>query len=388
MSAVDGLIVGPRSVVLPKVAWTGLIKRYRDLVAPCTEAPEAFHLGCFLPALGCLIGRRAWVCSPHKTFPNFYSLLVGPTAHARKSTAYQFSTRFVEDASYILGAKTKRLNGLASVEGLAAAMRDAASAEPFRILCVEDEFKSLVTKSAQRAVSNIIPKVTELYNCPATLEVNTKSDPIRVQEPFLCMMAATTRAWFEDSLSANDVSGGFLNRWLLFQGETEKLLPFPPPLDERAWDDFVLAVCLAVWNAGGLYTFSPEAEAVYDPFYRGARSRYRSEATSRIDLHAKMLGLVYAVLACHRQIEADDIESAIAVAEFCAQVAEPLAARLDISPQKRLEDRFLDLLKAGPVGSREAYRTLHVSAGELGRAIHSLREMGQIRLENGLYHHV
>jgi hypothetical protein len=384
MSAVDSLVAGPQ-VGLPEIAWTGQIKRYRDLIAPCTEAPEAFHLGCFIAAVGCLIGRRAWVCTPHATYPNSYSLLVGTTAYTRKTTAYQFALGLLEDASYVLGAKTKRLNGLASVEGLAAAMRDSKANEPFRVLCVEDEFKSLITKSGQRAVGNIIPKVTELYNCPASFEVNTKNDPIKVQSPFLCMLAATTTAWFEDSLSANDVSGGFLNRWLLFEGEPGALLPFPPPLDTRGWDDLVLDVCAAVHQAAGHYDFSPEAKEVYRSFYRAARRDYRSEATARIDLHAKKLGLLYAVLAGHPQIEADDIESAIAVAEYCAQVVEPLAARLDITPQKRLEDRFLDLLAAGPVGSRDAYRRLRVSARDLYNAIRSLEGMDQIRREGDKY---
>jgi hypothetical protein len=385
MSPADSLVAEPQLARLPEIAWTGLVKRYRDLVAPCTEAPEAFHLGCLIAAVGCLIGRRAWVVTPHATYPNFYSLLVGSTANTRKSTAYQFALGLREDASYVLGAKTKRMNGLASVEGLAAAMRDPKANEPFRVVCVEDEFKSLITKSGQRAVGNIIPKVTELYNCPPSFEVNTKNDPIKVQSPFLCMLAATTRAWFEDSLSANDVSGGFLNRWLLFEGEPGALLPFPPPLDTRGWDDLVLDVCAAVHQAAGHYDFSPEAKEVYRSFYRAARRNYCSEATARIDLHAKKLGLLYAVLAGHSQIRADDIQSAIAVAEYCAQVVEPLAARLDVSPQKRLEDRLLDLLKGGRIGRREAYRTLHVAARDLYAASRSLQEMGQIKFEGDKY---
>jgi len=388
MSAADALAVEPKVALLPQVAWSGLVQRYRDLVAPSTEAPPAFHLGCFIAAVGCLIGRKAWVCTPHPTFPNFYSLLVGTTAHTRKTTAYQFALGLLEDASYVLGAKTKRLNGLASAEGLAAAMRDSQSNEPFRVVCVEDEFKSLITKGGQRAVANIIPKVTELYNCPSSFEVNTRNNAIKIPSPFLCMLAATTRAWFEDSLSANDVSGGFLNRWLLFEGAPGALLPFPPPLDTWGWDDFVLDVCGRVNQAAGCYDFSLHARKAYESFYHAARKDYCSEATARIDLHAKKLGLLYAILAGHRQIEAADIQSAIAVAEYCAQVVEPLAARLDISPQKRTEDRLLDLLKKEPTGSRDAYRALHVSARDLYNAIRSLESMGQIKLEGDKYRRV
>jgi hypothetical protein len=68
---VEDAPAGPR---LPDIVWQGLVGRYRDIVGPCTEAPDVFHLGSLIAALGCLIGRRAWICTPHATYPNFYSL--------------------------------------------------------------------------------------------------------------------------------------------------------------------------------------------------------------------------------------------------------------------------------------------------------------------------
>jgi hypothetical protein len=370
---------------LGDVAWRGLAGRYRDVVSPCTEAPDAFHLGSFLAAVGCLIGRKAWICTPHKTYPNFYCLLVGKTGHTRKTTAYQFALNLLSEASDLLGTKTKRLNGLASVEGLAAAMYNDAADEPIHVLCVEDEFKSLVTKSGQRAVRNIIPKVTELFNCPSTFEVNTRKDPILVKSPFLCMLAASTQAWFEESLSGSDVSGGFLNRWLLFEGGSEKLLPFPPAIDEDAWADLVLDIYGATQSPAGLYEFSEGAKRLYRHFYRAARRDHVSEATARLDLHAKKLGLVYAVLAAHSRIEDEDIASGIAVAEYCAAVAGPLAARLDLSPQKRLEERLLAYLENGAATPRDTYRHLHVSATDCERAAKALETVGQLLFDGVRY---
>jgi hypothetical protein len=367
---------------LPVIAWRGLAGCYRDLVAPCTEAPEAFHYGSLITAVGCLIGRRAWIMTPHKTYPNFYVLLIGKTGHTRKSTAYQYGLNLLEDAAGALAEKTKRLHGLASAEGLAAAMQGK---EPFRVLCVEDEFKSLITKGRQKAVENLIPKITELFNCPPRFEVNTKKDPILIENPFLSIIAASTQAWFEESLSSADVSGGFLNRWLVFSGAPGPALSFPPQIDHRGWDDFVLDVCEAIENASGNFAFSKDAMAAYDQFYVRIHKEYTSEATARTDLHAKKLGLIYAILARHKEIEREDIESGMAVAEYCAQVVEPLAARLDLSPQKRLEERVLDALREGPLGARDLYRQLHISAGNLRQVLEPLRSIGKIDLQGELY---
>ena len=78
------------SLTPPPSIWNGLAQQYLELVAPATEAPESFHLGSFITAIGCLIGRDAWFCNPHEVFPNFYTLLLGPTGQGRKTTSYRF----------------------------------------------------------------------------------------------------------------------------------------------------------------------------------------------------------------------------------------------------------------------------------------------------------
>ena len=144
------------SIQLPGTAWTGLFDAYGQLVRPCTEAPEAFHLGSFITVAGCLVGRTAWVCNPHPIYPNFYTLLVGKTGLARKTTAYRFGVDLLRDGAALLNVDAKLLHGLASIEGLAAAMSHPDPATSNRILCVQDEFKSLAMKNKQKAVSNLI----------------------------------------------------------------------------------------------------------------------------------------------------------------------------------------------------------------------------------------
>jgi hypothetical protein len=383
-------VAAPAFTKLNEVAWRGLMGRYRDVVSPCTEAPDVFHLGSFVAAVGCLVGRKAWVRSPHHVYPNFYSLLVGKTANARKTTAYQFAIDLFDGVQELLyDDHAKRLNGLASPEGLALAMIHRESTEPYRILGIEDEFRSLITKGGQRAVANLIPKITELFNSPRVFEVNTKNNPIRVRNPFLCMLAASTRAWFEQSMTQRDVSGGFLNRWLLFEGQAEKELPTPPPVVQGPWEDLVLDVADAIHSASGFFQFSPDADRYYKDFYHITRTDFDSEATSRTDLHARKLGLLYAILANRKDnlIHLDDIESGAEVAKYCARVVEPIAACLEVSQQRGLEERLISLIRARPgVGKRDLYRALHISAFELNRIITSLVSEKIVREENGGYY--
>jgi hypothetical protein len=316
--------------------------------------------------------------------------LVGQTANARKTTAYQFALDLFEEVQELLyDDHAKRLNGPASAEGLALAMTRRDSPAPYRILCVEDEFRSLVTKGNQQAVGNLIPKLTELFNCPRTFEVNTKNNPLLVRNPFLCMLAASTRAWFEQSLTQRDVSGGFLNRWLLFEGGAEKFLPTPPPIETRRWEDVVLDVADAIHSCSGFYQFTPSADKLYSDFYVFARKEFDSEATSRTDLHARKLGSLYAILANRKDnlIHFDDIESGSEVAKYCALVTEPIAACLGVSHQRGLEDRLQSFMGTGSgFEKRDLYRALHVSVFEFNRIFDPLLRQGMIREEKGKYY--
>src|SRR5262245_7804185 len=70
----------------PEAAWTGLFSRWRDIAAPCTEAPLESLWAAFLLAAGMVLGRNVWRCSPRAVFANFYLLLIGQTGDSRKST--------------------------------------------------------------------------------------------------------------------------------------------------------------------------------------------------------------------------------------------------------------------------------------------------------------
>jgi hypothetical protein len=341
-----------------------------------------------------LIGRTAYIHAPHAIYPNFYCLLIGKTANARKTTAYQFALNLCDDVGRLEPPlKIKRLNGLASIEGLAEAMQNNPSptgaAVPNRILCIEDEFRSLVTKAGQHSVANLIPRLTELFNCPTTFEVNTRTSPIVINGPFLALLAASTKAWFEESMTKRDVSGGFFNRWLVFEGDATRLLATPPPVDGKAWADVVVDVAEAVSNGQGEYTFAPDARELYANFYVAARRDYDSEATARTDLHARKLGLLYAVLADRRDglIRLADIESGVEIAKYCAQIAGRLAESIDLSQQQKLERRAIERISdgSGPT-KRDLYRALHCTAGELNSVLHPLVRIGMIFEQNGAYH--
>jgi hypothetical protein len=372
---------------LPSSVWTGLTDQYLSLVGPCTEAPSEFHLASFLTVLGCLIGRRAFVMNPHPLYLNFYTGLVGETGDARKSTAYEFALQLMRDVAKRVDAKVKPLRGLASIEGLATAMRDGHSNESHAILAIEDELRSLITKSQQKGVANLLPRLTELYNCPDSFEVNTRADRLLIPNPFLSIITSTTESWFQSSITDSEILGGFLNRWFFFKGETDKLIAIPEPPKEPEWARLVESIATVLLQSRGRYDLSADAKDEFTQFYLQFRKRPKNglvkEATARTPVHAMKLATLQAVLTDHARIEVEDIMWGISIAEYSGSVVEDLVSHLSSSRLGFREQRLLSLLKKeGRLSTRELLRRLACSADELDHIVRPLVRLGLVDMNS------
>ena len=371
-------------MAMPGIVYRGLSERFVDSLDKSTEAPREFRLAAFLTVVGALIGRQAWVTYSRPTYPNLFTLLIGETASARKSTVMAFALDLMMDAVKSTSMKVKPLYGLASVEGLAAAMKDGDSPEPYRIVIIEDELKSLLRKAQQKGVGNLIPRLTELYNCGRSFEVNTKKDKAIIENPFACVVSASTPAWFAESIGESEISGGFLNRWTMFSGKTEVLIPFPTSPQPDAWQRIAEELTLAVQQARGEFPLSREARELFSEFYRMLRGRkdegLRTEATARTDLHAIKFALLFAVLDRKKQIDVDDVSRGIALATFNLKVAQSLIGTAGLSRIGAMERKVMAALKNGRLSTRELMRRLHLSADELDRVARSLDRVGEIEI--------
>src|SRR5262245_10683653 len=137
-------------IIFPEIAWTGLFLKWRDIVAPCTEAPLESLWGAFLIAAGLVIGRNAWRWSPRPLYPNFYLLLMGQTGDSRKSTVLWLACELLRH----VGVDFKELDGVVSAEGIyeALAMHDDTKG-----LIYADEFRALLSVAKRKGTQDILP---------------------------------------------------------------------------------------------------------------------------------------------------------------------------------------------------------------------------------------
>ncbi len=380
------------SLELPTIAWRGLFKNYRDMVAPTTEAADAFHYATFIQVFGCTIGRRLYVYHAGRQFPNFYTCLVGRSGLTRKDTTWSRGEAVLNDLNAYSeddpSPPFKALRGIRSIEGL---LDELAGERKVRLIML-GELLSLFAKASQQSLGNIIPALTELYDMKDVINPPVHQKDVKpAREPFLSIMAGTTQDWLQKALTERDIYGGFANRWLYFYGLPKDPMPNPPKVDPDKRNKLVKELNqIRDWTESvpnGEITISDEASKLFDDYYRGGYYRRCQQPgliptlIVRIQDFIWKIALLYAVDTMSEAISRDHLEAAIAVGNYLESSVSEVFASFGTSNGKVKETKLLDFLKAegGPVPEREVYRRFNMSAKELESAITPLLKIGLVK---------
>ncbi len=379
------------SLELPAIAWRGLFKDYRDMVGDTTEAADAFHYATFLQVFGCTINRKLHVYHAGKQYPNFYTCIVGRSALTRKDTAAargrQVLDRLHEYSEDDPSPPFKIIRGIRSYEGL---LDELAGERKTRLIHL-GELLSLFAKASQQSLSNIIPSLTELYDCPDLLNPPIHQKEVKpAREPFISIMAGTTQDWLQKALTTKDIYGGFANRWLYFYGLPKDPMPNPPKVDPEKRNRLVQELNhIRNWAEdipNGEITISNDANALFKEFYnnefypRCQQSGLIPTLIARIQDFIFKIALLYAADTMSESISADHFEAAIAVGKYLEASVAEIFINFGQSRSKQVETRILEYVKSigGPISYRDVYRNLNLSGKELESAVDPLLKLGLI----------
>jgi len=383
--------IATASLELPAIAWRGLFKDYRELVAETTEAADAFHYATFLQVFGCTIGRRLFVYHATRLYPNFYTCLVGRSGLTRKDTAWlrggDILGRLHSYSDDEQSPPFRIVKGIRSYEGLL----DELSGERKIRLIQLGELLSLLAKARQDSLGNIIPALTELYDSPELVNPPVHQKDVKpAREPFLSIMAGTTQDWLQKALTERDIYGGFANRWLYFYGLPKDPMPNPPKVDKDKRNKLVQELNqLRDWAdsvPNGEITISDQASKLFEHYYGEYYRRCQQPGLIptlivRVQDFIWKIALLYAADTMSEAISADHLEAAIAVGKYLEVSVAEVFASFGTSNGKAQETKLLDFLRAegGPVPEREVYRRFNMSAKELESVVTPLLKIGLVK---------
>lgn len=308
----------PAVKTFPEAAWTGLFAKWRDIVAPSTEASMESLWAAFLVASGLILGRSVWRSSPRPLYPNFYLLLLGSTGDSRKSTVLWLAEELLQRA----GGDVEIIKGIVSTEGL---LEKLAVKEETRALGYADEFRSLLAVARRKGTQDILPRLQSLHACPNRDTVTRREKSTTAVRPFLSFLTATPKSFVDDLLGELEITGGFLNRFLLVAGDVQAPKPIVHPPSEAEWNSIVVPlgeIAKRVAENPCHMEFNPEAEQLWIEFYTGWRTARKSanprtaDLTARTFEHVLKLAVVYSVLAGEPMITPRALATAIAIGEW------------------------------------------------------------------------
>ncbi|MCI0372651.1 MAG: DUF3987 domain-containing protein, partial [candidate division NC10 bacterium] len=367
----------------PEALREGLVAQWLGLFPAVTEAPDCFHWGVFLACTGLALGRRLYLAMPKRIYPNFYCLLLGRAGATRKSTALHFGIRLLED----LGQPVILVPGLGSIEGLYAVL---AKEKETRVLLHPDELGSLLAVARREVTGNILPRLNTLHGMPER-DALLRADPLHVERPCVALITAAPPAWLEQILQRQDLSSGFLARFLILSGEPKAPLPFPAPPPQGEWNGLLKAVHGALDGLPpepSALTWSVGARERWGEWYRAFRAAQarRPEAVAalleRLPEHLLKAAIVYQALSGSLEIPPERVDQLGGLGSYLQAQAEHYSEVLVFGEAVRRERLILQILRReGAISYRALSRRVdHLFSTEvLNRHLDALQRAGRVR---------
>jgi len=377
-----------------------LVNDYMAMFDGVTEAPAAYHLFCFATSVGMMLERMVHIKYPHEVYPNIFCLLIGRSGYARKESATRFGKKLTAEISDV-----QILPALASWEGLLEAMRnpleEGDGLKHENTLVALSEFDALLKKAKNDSVSNLIPNLCEIYDCPPEARTPTRSNPLKIEKPFVSILGGIQPEAVKQVFRGYDIHGGFCGRFMYVRGRVKKPNPWPDSVDTQAWKSIVDRL-IAVRNewvkrAAGTDSgsvelkLSDEARDIWNDFYMWHRAQNRDSEllatlTVRIPDQALKLAMIFAALTGVYKIEGYMLEDAIAIGKWLMDNTRQLFREFGQSEAEKVERRIVEMLDKNADGDtrRNIQRSCHCAAKVFGEAVSNLLSAGMIEeVRNG-----
>lgn len=190
----------------------GWINQYIDLMIELTASPREFHQLAALVIVATAIQRKAFLpMSFGNVYPNIYGCIVA------MSTVYAKSTAIYRTRQVLQAAMMEKL--LIPAHGSSEGLIKQLSITPCALM-LRDEIGTLFGSDKVRYLKDFKQDLTALYDCyPFSRRLS--HDEIRVDQPYLSILGATTPAQFYANVSNLDWQDGLLPRWLFVVPEGE-----------------------------------------------------------------------------------------------------------------------------------------------------------------------
>jgi hypothetical protein len=195
-------------------------------------------------------------------------------------------------------------------------------------------------------------------------------DSTTIVKPFLSLIAATPKAYIDDLLTDLDISGGFLNRFLIVSGDEQKPRPIVRQPSSSAWESIAAPLREIRDRITPRHMeMTPEAEEAWCEFYttwkteRTTWNLKQSQLTARTFEHVLKIAVLYSALAGEERIGIDSLCRAIAVGGWLQSNTLALFSDAGLDQLGKVERVITTILKPKKIMFRRDLQRLVGSRG-------------------------
>ncbi len=318
-------------------------KLYSRVLEP---APQFFYMA-YLTCLGAVIGDRVQLDLEIGEDPRLYTVLLGETAKARKSTAIRKTVEFFRDA---LGRSSLNVSkGVGSAEGLEPLFKKGKN-----LLLSLDEFDSFISKTGIRN-SVLLQAVGSLFH-DTEYENATKGTHILIEDGHLSLLAASTVDTFREMNNPEFIKVGFDNRLFLVPGSTGELKAAPKRITDSEKDPLKRHLEDVLEFVGGGISVKIEDYALmlYVDWYHYYGN---SDDSGRLDTYALRLMTLVAINDLSDLITEEIVHKALDLAVWQEKMRRLYNPILADTVYSQWEQKIVRLIHdRGPMSEAELYR--------------------------------
>lgn len=322
--------------VLKDTALHGTVGKIVTMIAPHTEADPAALLVQVLTVFGAMVGRGSYIRVANDEHPPIlHPVIVGRTVTGAKGTSTGVVKAIVKivDLDFF---KTNVASGLSSDAGLIERVSDPVSdvdkngdkivVNPGtldkRLLVIETEYGLVLTRG-RRDTNPLLQVLRQAWDGDDLRTMNRKANSLTATRPHVVVIGHITPGEFRSTLRTTDFAGGSVNRLLICLSRRSRLHTrfgnVPDTVLKVAADAFSTSLESARKRGGLEFSvrFWRRWDGVYPELVRDRPDSFAVAAAGRAVPMVLRLAMIYALLDDADQIDADHLDAALALWDYC-----------------------------------------------------------------------
>lgn len=361
-----------------------------------SEVPIEFHRWAAITLIAAAVQDRAWVMKFSKPlFPNLYTFLIGPSG-CGKDAAISAIGRLAKEVPEIKWTNTKR-SAQSLLDKMSMVAKEKGVKEliyPNRKLCIvmPELAMSIGTgKTAQEFVKHMTGLYTGSEDIGMLDEGTRTSGEHKVPPPLINWIVGTTKEWLLDSITKEDLYGGFIARTVCvladYDFSPEKRVYKPkPPADAQEVNDYLYARLYALVKMKPTeIKLSTEADHIMEHWYYNRESPDPDDPLTPTwkrehDMVLKLC-VIFALANQRTTILPEDFHMASKLQRQLMAKMPELLMYASTTPQTEAVHRARAILRrAGGIKQDMLLRRLGITADHLSDVIETLEKSQMIKI--------